>query len=415
MNTKAYGKDFSIILSAQIISILGSAVLRFALDLYVLDTTGRADIFALVIALSTIPGIVFSPIGGGIADRFPRKNLLMLLDICSSGIVTILVVLLTLHLASVPVISLLLSLLSLVSAIYQPAVQASIPALVQEEHLTSANGIVSAIGALSGLLGPVLGGVLYGFVKLDTLLAASSVAFLLAALLETRLHIPFTLKPRDNGLLPAIIDDIGQGFHYIRLKNPKIYKTILIAAALNLLMSPFFIIGLPYILRITLHSNETLYGIGMGVGELSNIFGAVSAGSLSKKLHFSTLYRQLLLIAVLFLPMAFTLSPLALRLGYWPTFVLFMLSGACVIFWMTVISVFVISTVQKETPNDLLGKVMAIIMAVAQCAAPLGQMLYGVVFAQCANMVYLPVLAACAFTIGIAYMAKALLCNPLTQ
>ena len=72
----------------QIISILGSALLRFALSLFVLDITGRADLFAVLFAISSLP-VLLTPFGGAIADRFNRRNLMVLFDFISSGIVLI--------------------------------------------------------------------------------------------------------------------------------------------------------------------------------------------------------------------------------------------------------------------------------------------------------------------------------------
>lgn len=62
---------------------------------------------------------------------------------------------------------------------------------------------------------------------------------------------------------------------------------------------------------------------------------------------------------------------------------------------MTIISIFVITKVQKETPNENLGKVMAIITAVSQCAAPLGQLVCGFIFQTFPAGIYLPALFTC--------------------
>lgn len=85
---KGFSKDFNLMVVGQIISILGSALLRFALSLYVLDITGRADLFAVLFAISSIP-ILLAPLGGAIADRFNRRNLMVLFDFVSSVIVFI--------------------------------------------------------------------------------------------------------------------------------------------------------------------------------------------------------------------------------------------------------------------------------------------------------------------------------------
>lgn len=406
MKDKLFTKNYSLVVIGQIVSVLGSAVLRFALDLYVLDITGRADVFALVVALSAIPGILFTPIGGAIADRFNRRNLMVIFDFCSSGIVLVLLLLLGAGQATVPVIGVILAVLSIISAMYQPAVQSSVPLLVEKENLASANGIVSGVGALSGLLGPVLGGVLYGFVGLEILITASCIAFFLSAVMEIFINMPFTKQKSDRHIIPTIAGDMKVGLNYVTNKKPQIFKVIVLAAALNLFMTPFFIIGMPYILRITMHSSETMYGIGMGIGQLSTILGAILIGLVSKKLRLSVLHKVLFLTAALLLPIAFALTPTMLSKGYWPSFILFFLFGAVILFLMTTISVYFITLVQMETPNEMLGKVMAIIFAVAQCATPLGQSMYGVIFEQFSGTVYIPVLIAFVFTVAISFISK---------
>jgi len=415
MKNKLFSRDFSLVVVGQIVSILGSAILRFALNLYVLDITGRADIFALVIAISAIPGILFSPIGGAIADRFNRRNLMVIFDFSSSAAVLLLILLLGAGYASIAAVTVILAVLSIISCMYQPTVQASVPILVSGEKLVSANGIVSGVGALSGLLGPVLGGVLYSLIGLNTLVAMSCFAFFLSAVMEIFIRIPFIKQERDKNIISTIAHDMKIGIRYVVKENLQIFKIILLAAALNLFMSPFFVIGVPYILRVTMHSSETMYGIGMGIGELSAILGALLVGIFSKKLKLSTLHRVLFLTAVLILPMAFAVTPMMLGMGYWPSFALFFSFGAAIMLLMTVISIFVITSVQKETPNEMLGKVMAIIMAVSQCAAPLGQALYGVAFEQFSAAVYIPVLLACFFTVVIAFAAKIVLGLQLTK
>ncbi len=409
MKNKLFTRDFSLVVIGQIVSILGSAILRFALDLYVLDITGRADIFALVLALSAIPGILFTPIGGAIADRFSRRNLMVIFDFCSSAAVFVLLLLLGTGNATVVVITVILAILSLISSIYQPTVQASVPVLVSDENLPSANGIVSGVGALSGLLGPVLGGVLYGIVGLNVLVIMSCIAFFLSAVMEIFICIPFVKQKLEQHIIPTIVSDMKVGMNYVVRENPQLLKIILLAAALNLFMSPFLIIGIPYILRITMQSNGLMYGIGMGIGHFSTILGALLIGVLSKKMTLSTLHKPLILSALLIIPMAVAVTPMMLELGYWTPFALFFISGGAVMLLVTVISIFVITAVQIKTPNEMLGKVMAIIMAVSQCAAPLGQAMYGFAFEAFKSATYVPILLACLFTYVIALVAKHIL------
>lgn len=406
MKNKLFRKDFTLVVIGQIISIFGAAILRFALNLYVLDITGRVDIFAWVLALSVIPGIIFGPVGGAVADRVNRRNLMVLFDFSSSGVVLLLFFLLSTHRASVAAITCIMAVLYTISSLYQPAVQASIPTLVQEEQLASANGIVSSVNAIANLAAPVLGGILYGMAGLHLLVAISSMAFFLSAVMEIFIQIPFLKTARSKGILPTILGDMKTGMGYIVKENPKIFRTILLAAAVNMLTTPLIIVAVPYILRNTLNSNETMYGMGMGFAQLSMIVGAMLTGVLMKKMTLSKIYRGFVLLALLIVPMAVAVTPWVTRWGYWPPFALFCLSSALVMMLCTVISILFMTIVQRETPNELLGKVMALIMTVAQCAAPVGQAFYGIALEHWKQTVFIPVLLAAVLTAVIAFLTK---------
>lgn len=409
MKQTLFSRNFALVVIGQIISLFGSAILRFAMNLYVLDMTGRADVFAAVVAISAIPGIFFTPIGGGIADRFSRRNLMVILDFTSSAVIFLLLFLIGSGHGTVLVIGIILALLSVISSIYQPTVQASIPLLVPQQHLTAANGIVNGVGALSGMLGPVIGGVLYGVIGIQALVIASSAAFFLSAVMELFIQIPFVKKITTEHILPTIVHDLKIGVQYITTENRQIISIIILATLMNLFMAPVLLIGVPYILRITMQSSETMYGVGMGIVQFSALLGALLIGKISRRLQVKTLHRFLFAAAVLIVPVATAVTPTILSWGYWPSFLLFFSFAAMIMLLVTVISIFIITAVQIQTPNDMLGKVMAIIMAVSHCAAPLGQALYGLLFEAFSTRVYVPILMAGAFTAFIAALGRRLL------
>ena len=387
-------KNFNLMVSGQIISILGSALLRFALSLYVLDTTGSGSLFATLFAISNIP-LLLAPLGGAIADRFNRRNLMVIFDFTSSAIVLSLIILMSVGSISVFTAGTSMVLLSIVSALYTPAVTASIPLLVEEQKLEGANGLVQAVQALSAVAAPVLGGILYGLMGLKTVVAVSCISFFLSAVMELFIQIPFVKRQWTGPVIPAIARDMKEGFIYV-LKQEFIRKVSMIAVLLNLVLIPYFLVGAPIVLRVTLQSSDTLYGIGMGLINSATILGALSIGFFAKKMSLKTLHRWLFACALMMVLMAASLMPLFLGLGYYPSFILFMLGAIPIAASMTVISIYIITKVQKITPDKNLGKVMAIITAVSQCAAPLGQILYGVIFEKWSTQVFIPT-----FLVGI--------------
>ncbi len=158
---KSFPKDFTLMVIGQIVSILGATLLRFALSLYVLDITGRADVFATLYAISSI-SLLLSPLGGAIADRFNRRNLMVIYDLISSAVILCFIFALSIGNVSVILIGVVMILLAFISSMYSP----------------------------------VLGGVLYGIVGLKILVVMSCITFFLSAVLEMFIKIPFVKRKR---------------------------------------------------------------------------------------------------------------------------------------------------------------------------------------------------------------------------
>lgn len=302
-------------------------------------------------------------------------------------------------------IGLVMVLLSFISAMYTPAVMASIPLLVSEQKLEQANGIVNGVQALAGVTAPVLGGILYGMLGLKLLVIVSGLLFFFTAIVEMFMTIPFVKRSYDGHLVPTLIKDMKEGFTYV-VKQTFILKCTLLAALLNLLLTPLFIVGVPIILRVTMNSSDTLYGIGMGIIDFATILGALTMGYFAKKLRIHTLYIWVLVSAFLVIPMAMAVLPRALQIGYYSSYSLFIGCALIIAMMMTIISIYVMTLVQKETPNEQLGKVMAIMMAVSQCMAPLGQMGYGVLFEFFQANIYIPVLMISVCVLLLAFVTR---------
>lgn len=168
MNNKAklFNKDFSLLVVGQIISLFGNSILRFALPLYLLDTTNSAALFGAVSAFSLIPMITITPFGGIIADRANKRNIMVFLDFLTALLITVFA--LSIETFDL-VITLIVTLMALygIQGAYQPTVQASIPILVDKDNLLPGNAVINQVSSLAGLLGPVIGGILYGFLWIN--------------------------------------------------------------------------------------------------------------------------------------------------------------------------------------------------------------------------------------------------------
>ena len=383
---KGNKKNISYLMLGQFISVFGGAILRFALSLFVLDVTGRADIFATVLAISSIP-VLFAPIGGAIADRFDRKLLMVLMDV-ANAIIAGLLFLVVGTTESILGIGVLIFILAIVGSFDTPVVGASIPLLVEEDELEKINGLSNGILQLSNVVAPIIGGIFYGVMGAKLLVASSILFFIIAAIIESFLKIPFEKREQSSGTIMQILTaDLKDGFKEVK-NNQVIFKSITIAAAINFVLTSFFIVGLPVILRMTLQVNDTMYGIGMGVFSLASIIVAIFAGQLTKNIKFNNFYRVFTLSGILLILMNLLLSMTSIGVGFMVVLVMEIIIGMM----LSAISIYLITIVQRITPKENLGKVMATIIAVAQCAVPLGQLLMGLIFRNTTNSVFVPLL-----------------------
>lgn len=192
---KLFRRNFSMVVIGQIISLFGNSILRFALPLYLLRATGSSTLFGVVTACSFVPMLILSPIGGIVADRVNKRNVMVLLDFSTAG----LILLFSLLLGSVNLPVLLtfaLMLLYGIQSAYQPSVQASLPALVDASQLVPANAVINQVNALANLVGPAIGGVLFQAWGLMPILYVSIGCFLFSAVMEIFIHIPLSAAPR---------------------------------------------------------------------------------------------------------------------------------------------------------------------------------------------------------------------------
>ena len=80
---RLFTRNFSFLVFGQISSLFGNYTLKFALSMYILEKTGSASAFATILAVAMLPTILLSPLGGILADRANRRNIMVVLDVLS--------------------------------------------------------------------------------------------------------------------------------------------------------------------------------------------------------------------------------------------------------------------------------------------------------------------------------------------
>ncbi len=374
--TSLFRRDFTLVVIGQVISLFGNAILRFALPLYLLRQTGSPALFGAVGAAAFIPAVLCAPIGGVVADRVNKRNIMVVLDFSTAGLVLAFALLL----GRAPLVPLMIACLMLLYGIagaYQPSVQASIPLLAEPEQLTSANAVINMVGTLSGLLGPVIGGVLFGAFGLRPILWVGMACFFLSAVMELFIRIPHQPRAAAGSVLSTVRRDLGESWRFVRQEKPVFLSVMLVLALFNLVLSAALVVGIPVAVVQVLGMSDRRLGLTQGAMGLGGLFGGVAAAFLGARLRLRRGGALLLAASLTAAGMGAALLPGVPALpGWWGVTAM----SFAVMVLSTLLVVVLSAAVQGQTPPELLGKVMAFIMAVSNCASPLGQAIYGALF-----------------------------------
>jgi len=373
---KIFKRDFTMVVIGQIISLFGNAILRFALPLYLLRETNSSSLFGAVTACSFIPMVVFSFLGGVIADRINKRNIMVALDFLTAAIISIFYISLG-ELPLVPLMIIVLMLLYGISGTYQPSVQASIPLLVEYEVLAKGNATINMVSTLSNLLGPVIGGVLFGYFGLTPILFLSIICFIISAVMEIFIHIPHQKRNAETGVFITVRNDLKDSFRFVKKEKPIFLSVVGILALFNLVLSAAMIVGIPIMVVQVLDMSDTDLGIAQGALGLGGLVGGILAGMVAEKLSIKHNYIFLLICSIAAFIMGVSLMTFVPKsIGFWIITAMSFMT-MCV---STMFTVSIFTVVQQRTPIHLLGKIMATIIAISGCSQPVGQALYGVLF-----------------------------------
>ena len=406
MDQKLFSKDFMLVIIGQIISLFGNATIRFALPLYLLNLTGSSALYGTVTACAFIPAILLSPIGGIVADRINKRNIMVILDFFTATVILAFSLLIN-EVNLILLLTITLMLLYGIASAYQPSVQASIPALVNQDNFMVANSIINTISSFASLIGPVLGGVLYSAYGLNPILWVCVVCFIISAIMEIFIKIPFQKQTSNDNILKIAKTDFTESIRFIRKEKPVIGKTLLVIYGINLFLSAMIIVALPYlvteVLNLEASQANKLYGFAEGALAAGGLAGGIGAGIFANRLAIYKSGNLVIACAVCVFPISVSLILFSSAII---NYIVITVCCFAIMVCSTIFTVQMMSFIQTETPQNLIGKVIAVILTVSMCAQPLGNAFYGVLFEICKGCEFVPVLFSGVVSLIIAINAR---------
>lgn len=385
---RLFTPNFTLLLLGQVFSLLGNGALRFALSMYVLEETGSAAVFGTMLAVAMVPTILLSPFGGVLADRGDRRRVMAGLDL-ASGLAVAAAAATFAPGRGIAVAGLLLLALSVLGAFESPTVQACVPQMLSGDNVLRGNAAVNQAAAVTGLLTPFLGSLLYTAFGVRPVLWGAGACFLVTAALECFIRLPRMPRRGGRGLGQILREELADSVRFLARERREVLELLLFAALCSFFAVGVMLVGLPYLVRTELGLSAQLYGGAESAVALSAVLGSLAVSLLAGRLPFTRLYTLVSAMGLCVLlaggALALPISPM----GKYGLLVATFCGGQAA---SCIFSIFALSAIQQRTPEHMTGKVMACISTITLCAQPLGQLAYGLMLDAAAGRGWLVLL-----------------------
>ena len=297
--SKSYRK-FLLLWGASIISSSGSGMSSFALGIFVYQKTGLSTMTGLMIMAGFLPGLLFSPFAGALADRHDRRLLMIMGD--GLSIIGLLCILFSLQFFDgkflIGGILLGAALSSGFSSLVEPAFQATISDLLEKDEYTKASGMVQLIPASRYLLSPVLSGLVLSFADIRFVLVLDIFTILIT--LPVTYIVRREMKGVDRVECSKLGADLRLGFHII-YDNKGIWLLVILGILVSFCLGTVQTLMIPMLLSF---GGESFVGFATTVSAVGMLVGSLFLSSVSIKKESSRIL-QLALLSLGFFMAAF--------------------------------------------------------------------------------------------------------------
>ncbi|HDX9611849.1 TPA: MFS transporter [Bacillus toyonensis] len=261
--------NFLFLWAATLFSSFALAFFTFSQTWYIAKTLNLEASLGVVFVALSVPRLIFMIIGGAVADKFPKKNIMFYSNIIRAILVATILTWFIVGDVTLYTFALFALFFGLADAFFWSADGSILPELVEKNRLTQANSLTQMTNQASVILGPVLGGILIKFTNYETIFSITILLLIVAAILVQK--IQFTMseqKDTDKGMFTSI----KEGILYVK-ESPFLSTFLLCSAFLNLFLIGPMQVGFPLFVKNVLHGDslqfsylEAAVGGGMAIG-----------------------------------------------------------------------------------------------------------------------------------------------------
>jgi MFS family permease len=357
-------RNYRLLWFGNLVSNTGDWMDQISFNWLVYTLTDSAVWLAAVNLCRFVPILIFTLIGGVVADRFERRKMMFVTQSAAMILALLLAGLVATGSVTLWMVMAIAVGRGIMNSFNQPAKQSLVSELVPEHELRNAIALNSAQFNITRVFGPSLGGLLIATVGVEGAFVLNGLSFIAVLWSLALMRFPERkARPAKGGM----VSDLVEGVHYLQ-RTPTLGMLVLLA------LIPV-VLGNPYLTMLTVFARDVLHVGGGGLGLLTScsaigsILGAVAVGVIDAPRRGVFMMSALVIFGVALLVFAFsTWLPLSL--------LALLLVGLGQQSYMTMNN----SVVQETVEEQYRGRVMSMIF-LNRGMAPLGTMMAGLITA----------------------------------
>lgn len=362
-------------LVSKMLTSLGFGVFNFGISLYILSATGSALSFATNIMFNVLPRALAAPLAGYVADRFPKKRIVVLSMTGITLSVAALIVYTILFGMSVPAIYTITTIFSVIGAFNGVAFSSSIPNLVGKERLQKALSFNQVSYSIGGIGGPAIGGMMFGFVSMKVFLFSMMIAYFIALCLEATMDFElFEVKVKKKK--ESVVQSMKEGYQYLRTKP--LVQTLLMTTLWINFFSSAVSVGLVFVLVQKLSIPSSQVGFIEGAGAIGMLIASIYL-SIHNDLKNPISFVKRSAFSMCGIVACITV-PLFLAFNSFHTFIFYM----ALMFLFSALSVGANTpmgvVIQRSIDDEYRGRVFGIMETLSVGMGPIGSLIFGALF-----------------------------------
>ncbi|HDR7713669.1 MULTISPECIES: MFS transporter [Bacillus] len=349
--------NFLFLWAATLFSSFALAFFTFSQTWYIAKTLNLEASLGVVFVALSVPRLIFMIVGGAVADKFPKKNIMFYSNIIRAILVATILTWFIVGDVTLYTFALFALFFGLADAFFWSADGSILPELVEKSRLTQANSLTQMTNQASVILGPVLGGILIKFTNYETIFSITILLLIVAAILVQKIQFTMPeLKDTDKGMFTSI----KEGILYVK-ESPFLSTFLICSAFLNLFLIGPMQVGFPLFVKNVLHGDSLQFSyLEASVG------GGMAIGAVIVGLKNINRRRGLFCIIMMLLSGVFFLS-INFSTVLWQALLAGMFYGITIAMAIVPLMAMIQSTVKEE----MMGRVMSLLMLSSMGFIPL--------------------------------------------